>query len=338
MDVDLWLLGGQSNAQGTPPAAGNKWQGGKLAPTLKGDAVGLAFEWEDGFGVIPLADNRTTGWAGQKYKAQPGSAWPAFFNYYCRYTPNKQVLVRGAIGGTSVLFENTYPQDGKGDWDTDNPDGDRRRFDALIDRAEDAISEIEGDGDTIISCNVLWHGGERDALMGNGLGSPLGDFATSEFFEEFKALLTRFRTDMTPSLGSPIADAIKMYVVRIGRPEYMGLAAAYADVDDELLAVREFQDQACIDVDGMEMAYTGCLSFATLDIDSPSDPYGEFYGQPSYMSQKDHIHYSQDGYNKMGEAVANFVVVEQGLSEISPPEPEIVVSPLAHRLLDLPAV
>lgn len=316
-DVDLWLLAGQSNAQGNPPgkpAPGFNIWGWEAAPTNRFPSQAL--EWESGFGVIPLADGRETGWTGVKYKAIPGSAWPAFFNYYCRYTTNKQVLVRGAIGGTSVLYENTNPQNG--DWDTNNPTVDRRRFTALIGRAASAISAIQI-SDTIVSVNVLWHGGERDALIGNGLGTPLGNTANSQFFTEFKDLLPRFRTAMTPLLGSTLANDLKMYVALIGEPDFAATGSQYTAYEPELDAVRAFQDQACTDVDGMDAAYRDCVNFPGWGL----------------MSQKDYIHYSQPGYNRMGEGMANYITLDQGLTELIPVGPTVIVSPLPNRLKEL---
>lgn len=316
-DVDLWLLAGQSNAQGNPPgkpAPGFNIWGYEAAPQNRFPAQAL--EWENGFGIIPLADGRETGWLGVKYKAIPGSAWPSFFNYYCRYTTNKQVLVRGAIGGTSVLYENTNPQNG--DWDTNNPTVDRRRFTALINRAQSAINAIEV-ADTIVSVNVLWHGGERDALIGNGLGTPMGEPSTSMFYTEFVDLLARFRTALDPMLGGTLAADLKMYVALIGKPDYSGIGANYLQYDAELDAVRALQVAACAATDGMEAAYVECVDFPALGL----------------MSQKDHVHYSQPGYNRMGEGMANFITTDQGLSELVPVGPQVVVSPLPNRLKDL---
>lgn len=307
--VDLTGLWGQSNCLGTPPGKGNTSAGYQAAPSNK--YPGQAMEWEDGFTptIMDLADGRSpvAGWGtSEPYKALPGSAWPAFFNTYCRFNSRKQVAVRCAIGGTSVLAANTNGQSGKGDW-SPTATGEQGRFQKAIDRMLAAKADILAAGDTINSINIIWHGGERDALEGNGLDD--GTFLT-----QFGDLAGRART----ALSWP---TLKFYVARVGHPDYAA-APDYQQYEDELQKVRDQQDLACSTRDGMVMAYTDCIHFQDWGL----------------MSQKDHIHYSQPGYNLMGEGLAYFIAADQGLTEIQPPEPEFRTSQIGRRLWNAPSV
>ena len=133
---------GQSNEQGTPPGKGNTANGYQPAPANM--FPGRALEWEDGFDpeIMDLADGRSplAGWGtSEPYKALPGSMHPSFFNTFLRYTADKTVLVRCAIGGTSVLAANTNGQAGKGDWSA-TATGDQARFTKAVDRILAAVT------------------------------------------------------------------------------------------------------------------------------------------------------------------------------------------------------
>lgn len=293
-DVYLWLTCGQSNNQGTPPDFTNTAQGGERAPDNSyPDSV---LEWEEGLGLIPMSDNRP--WSGYPvdYRALRGSAWPAFFNAWASVSGTKNVLVRCAQGGTSVLQENAGD---KGDWSEFETDPDLARFTAAIDRATDARTAISAAGDTVVAINVLWHGGEADALHGENMGA---------FKAAFKNLVPRFRT----ALSWP---TLKVYVARVGRPEYTKYPEG-SDVQLRLADVRLWQTEACTEQEGMLMAYDRCILFPKPDATNPNGL--------NWMSKKDGLHYNQTGYNDMGFGMATFVAEDLG---VTPPEPPAVVYP-----------
>lgn len=301
--VHLWLSCGQSNNQGTPPDYTNTMQGGQMAPNNLYPTTVL--EWETGLGLIAMSDNRP--WSGYPldYRALRGSAWPAFFNAWAGVSGTKNVLVRCAQGGTSVLHDNAGD---KGDWSEFETNPTLARFDAAISRATSARAAITAAGDTVVAINVLWHGGEADALHGSNLAA---------FKAAFKNLVPRFRT----ALGWP---TLKVYVARPGRPEWTKYAQG-SQVQNDLALVRQWQTEACDEQEGMLLAYDKCILFPVADATNPEGL--------NWMSKKDGIHYNQNGYNDMGFGMATFVAEDLGVSAPPPPAQDHPCSLIGHQLL-----
>lgn len=296
----LWILAGQSNCQGTPggpgPQPGGAGPDFELAPTVTHPT--RALEWEASGGLQELKDNRP-GVALSAYQALPGSAWPSFMNVMTAATPDIHVAIRCPRGGSSVLQANTNPT--TGNWSTTGT-----RFTAAIDRANDAIAAINAAGHTLVGVHVIWHGGERDALIGNDLGN---------FQSTFTGLLGRFRT----ALARP---ALKMYVARIGTttaPPYT------AGIIANMATVRGYQDAACAATDGLEMAYTDCVNFF-------SKP-----GTNGWM-RSDDAHYKQIGYNDMGTGLGTFIAADLSPDPPDPPRPPVARSRGTRLLMRSPSL
>lgn len=304
-DVYLWLSCGQSNNQGKPPNPDSLNPKPEAKPAPTNQYPSLALEWEEGKGLVALADNRPWSNWPIDYRALRGSAWPAFFNAWVQATQTKNVLVRCAQGGSSVLMANSNGSNG--DWSAEQTDPNLARFQASVDRANAAIAAIAAAGDVVVAVNVLWHGGEGDAAGGNEL---------EKFKDEFKALLPRWRT----ALNRP---NLKMYVARVGRPEWSAYSQTSRQQID-LAKIRDWQTEACNEVDGMELAYELCILFPKADSTNPQGL--------NWMNSEDGIHYAQDGYNDMGFGMAAFIANDMNLSDPIPPPPEFDTSLVGHRL------
>lgn len=220
--VDLWIAAGQSNMAGL----GDHTLTPSNDPTLA-----LEFNYEANT-LIPLVDPGTS----TAHDASTGCMLPAFIKVVTQSTGRRSVIVRTAVGGTSILAANAGVM---GTWATSGT-----LFANAITRAQAMIAKVAAAGHTIAGVNVLWHQGEQDCKS-----------ATT--YADYKAayidLLSRFRT----ALSRP---ALKMYCMRIGSvaPAYEGLTGAYWET------VRTAQVDACAETDGLEMAYLRCVDFFDL--------------------------------------------------------------------------
>lgn len=231
--IDLFLVAGQSNAQGRGSSA--------QSPAVTNGSL----MWT-GTGLAPLAD--------PVGGAATGSAWPAFANAYGRCA-----IVGAAVGGSSLI-------DGisGGSW---KPTG--SLFGDAVIKAQSALAALTSAGWTPTLRGVLWHQGETEGLLYTGTATEL----RSVYAAALTGLLTRFRAELGP---------VDMWVARLGK----------SGTDDTALwqAVRDAQVDVCASVEGIHMAFLGCVDFLG----------------PALM-KPDGLHYLQPALNIMGTAMGEYI-------------------------------
>jgi hypothetical protein len=213
--VDVWLTGGQSNMEGV----GN----GSEAPDCD---PALCWEWDGGPGLQTVDD---PGGVSEPYQAETGSMLPAFVNTITEATERPSVIVRAAVGGTSLLASNAGSG---GDWSATGS-----RFGDSVTRATDALADIVDLGHTIAGVHVLWSQGHRDAQIGNDLGT---------YQAANEALVDRWRT----ALSEP---TLKVYQELLSSTSATGSCGS---PQPNFQAVRDAQVAAATNKAGLEMAFT----------------------------------------------------------------------------------
>lgn len=132
--IDVFLIGGQSNAEG---------YGERRGP---GVPHGMAFQYFDGRFVT---GNDPVG------TANTGSAWPAFMQTYVNKTGRHVIVVPTAVGGTSQCSK---VLESRGTWDEEG-----ELWNRSIERLQEAFSAIRDGGFEPLFRGVLWCQGESDA-------------------------------------------------------------------------------------------------------------------------------------------------------------------------------
>lgn len=134
-EIDVFLVAGQSNAQGHGDAS--------LSPTPE---PGTAFQYDAGSisaAVDPVGN------------ASTGSAWPSFAIAYYSATGRKVAFVPTAVGGSA---QTAAADDGAGNW---SPSG--ALFDASLTQVNEALGAFADAGYVPVFRGVLWAQGEKDA-------------------------------------------------------------------------------------------------------------------------------------------------------------------------------
>lgn len=244
--IDLFLVAGQSNAQGQAPDN-----------TLSPDTIpGKAYEATSTGTLVQLAD--------PVGNADIGSAWPAFANAYTAATGRPVAISPSAEGGTWLVPEYSTGGPGKYWGGTDST-----LFSTSVTRGLAAVTTLTNAGWTPTLRGILWSQGEWDANFGKD--DP--DLQT-KYQAELVALFNRYVTELGP---------VRLYVFRTGGNNDYGPTA-----------VRAAQDAACAATDGMDMVFTGAVTFAARGL------------------MVDTYHYSQAGYNEMGELGAQAIAALSG--------------------------
>lgn len=170
MAIDLFLVGGQSNAVGRGNAA-------ESPSVLSG--VGVEYVNATDTIIDPLDDPVQ----GNNDAADTGSAWPAFLNEYNNLSGRNIAIVGAARGGSA---QNADADEGSGNWDSSGSLQD----DAVM-AINNAISKLEGEGYDVNFRGVLWHQGDRDAQE-----IDAGGIAKSDYKTAFENMITSFRDDL----------------------------------------------------------------------------------------------------------------------------------------------
>ena len=232
----------------------------------RGDAVlspptprGRAYAWGPGGRLNHLRD--------PVGRARTGSAWPTFTDTLLEHGALAVTIVPCAVGGTGLLPGTDL---GHGEW---SPEGDL--LDVAVSRGQAAAAELAQRG-WRPRVHVVWHQGERDARR----------FADDpDLGQRYQAALVDLYARFARGLRMP---RLRVYVCRVGRRADGRFEAAYA-------AVREAQDRACADEDGLRMVYRGCVRFPERGFMNP-----------------DGIHYDQRGLNRMGARAGDAVAADLG--------------------------
>lgn len=183
MNVDLFAVGGQSNAVG---------RGDSSTSPNPNAGEALEYVYDTDTIVDPLDDPVD----GNNDAANTGSAWPKFCVDYYSLLSQPIAIVGAAKGGSAQV---AAADSGNGDWDTGSLDED------LISYVNAAISKLEGSGHTVTFRGILWHQGERDAQEIDSSGISKSDYKTA-----LQNMISRFRTEF----GSDMP----MWIFELGRP------------------------------------------------------------------------------------------------------------------------
>lgn len=239
--VDVFLIGGQSNAEGTGDPG--------RAPTVP---VGVGYEYRDeGDEIVHLEEPIGRG--------DGAASWAAFANEYHERTGRSVVLVSKAVGGSAQHVDADWYFDGEfvGHWD----DGGTLRPTA-IEALRSCLGHLETNGWEYELRGVLWHQGETDANSVDECG-----ITVSQYKNAFRRMLSDFRSAFDePEMG--------LYLFKIGRQR---------DGDTEgWREVRAAQDSIATADDAVHVVFDDAVSFAESG------------------NMQDHVHYDQEGYNRMG--------------------------------------
>jgi len=242
----------------------------------------MAFQWRDD-GRTPdeqiVIGNDPVG-AGIR-AASTGSPWPAFMNAWCELNPGLQVLIVPTAVGSSAQCDATAlgsPAIGPpgGSWDVG---GTLCR--ESIDATSAAVSALKRRGCRVLYGGLLWGLGESDAFALQAKTSHGGVTVSPALYRSaFENALARFRS-------WPIAE-----VVFPEMPCWLSLIGLPLNRDDTYFGQIRKQQIAVAAADPFtHIAFAEARNFVTRGL----------------MNTAHSPHYSQQGYNELGEAVARSV-------------------------------
>lgn len=174
--MDVFLIGGQSNAEGHGET------GGPPVP------AGMAFQYFNGRLAI---GNDPVG------SANPGSAWPAFMGTYVAKTARAVAVVPAAIGGTSQCSKVAADP---GNWDDAG-----RLWGRSVEVLRDAMAMLRETGASPAFCGILWSQGESDAY-----GIMQGHETVADYEAALSRMIARYRA--VPLMGPDMP----FYIFRTG--------------------------------------------------------------------------------------------------------------------------
>lgn len=257
--IDVFLVAGQSNAQGRAPDS-----------TLSPDTVaGLAHEYTTAGVVVQLAD--------PVGNANAGSAWPSFANTLTGHSSVPMCISAAAVGGTWLLPE--YGTTAGTHWGEGSS-----LFATSVSRGLATMAGLVSAGWEPTLRGILWSQGEWDGMSGN---------ADPDLEVKYKAALIALFGRYKTALSVP---DLRFYVSRTGN---------HSNYPSGFSAVRAAQEAACAETPGMVMAYTGAIDYLAQGMMSDS------------------FHYTQVGYNLMGDGMGTAVAVDIGY--FTPPIPPNVI-------------
>jgi hypothetical protein len=169
MQIDVFIVAGQSNAYGTAPTADRN----RFSP-LPNPAKALQFS---GGALSDLADSV----GNSPY----GSAWPMFGIGYLDATGRPLCIVPAAVSGTHLIPE---PGDSSINWSLTGT-----LYPAAIAAAHAAIAALTAAGWTPVIRGVLWAQGEAD---GNGINNGITGVTQAAYKTALEQLVTNFSTDL----------------------------------------------------------------------------------------------------------------------------------------------
>ena len=231
---------------------------------------GTAYEFENDTGTIVELDDPVGG--TDKYEAYTGSAWPAFAKQYYSKTGQKTAYVPTAVGGSAQVAgvrKNNH-------WDA----GGARRG-AAVDIFGRAMNALRNEGFQPRVRGMLWSQGESDAQSIDS-----GDITVGEYKQAFSEMLAYFRNN--------IRDYFPFWIFQTGKPS-TGDTEGFEKIR---AAQAEFPT---IERD-VQMVSTIQKNFPDNGMIAPHQISAEEATVLSHV-----YHYSQEGYNLMGETGAKTV-------------------------------
>lgn len=253
---------------------------------------GMCWGWDGPLGFAQI-QQMVEPWSTlpSDYKPRQGSLAPHLCNGIAAASGKPVLYVATAIGGSALLAAN----DAAANWSTTGT-----LFEDSCDRADAAIDALLDAGHTISQAMVVWSQGYADALAGNGL---------SGYGEANGELVGRYRTRLTAALGSTVANDLQFYTEENYAPE-----PATPTVAARCETIRLEQIAAVGAYDGFHIAFNDSATIIANN----------------WLRQQDHLHYSIEGLQYMGDGFAAYIADERGYGDIPVENPP--VSHVARRL------
>lgn len=221
-EMDVFLVGGQSNMRGLGAAA--------QSPHPQPDTV---YKYDPGTEVF---ENVTTqeiiGSVGPIPPGTRGSAWPTFGIVYHMMTGRKVCIIPAAIDGSGQI---SLSDTGFGHW---GPDGDL--YGDSITAVQGAMAAIQAAGFNPVLRGVIWGQGENDAAKINATTESKAQYKAG-----FEAMIANYRTD----LGSDLPFYIYQTGTDTGVSDtgYSQVRAAQQEVVDANPLLNKMQSTNAID-------------------------------------------------------------------------------------------
>lgn len=190
--IDVYIIGGQSNAQGMGDST--------LSPVPQS---GTALQWW-ALTLTPAIDPIGN--------ANTGSAWPSFAVTYFAATGRKICFVPSAVGGSA---QSAAADDGAGNWDSAGA-----LYGTSVSRAQAAMTALITAGYTPVFKGVLWSQGEKDAYQINA-----SVISKATYKAALVAMIARYRAVSEFGVSMPFYIS----TTGIGKPADGG-DAGYAEV------------------------------------------------------------------------------------------------------------
>jgi hypothetical protein len=254
-EIDVFLIGGQSNALGQ----GNSAQ----SPIPTADT---AFQYYNST-ISPAND--PVGGAGNyaigEYTDSPtgGSAWPSFAIEYHRATGRKIAFVPTAVSGSAQTQEAVDAGLISVSWDTTGT-----LYTNSISKLTSAISSLTSEGYTPVFKGILWAQGETDAICIALASSPCPITAT-RYREAAETMIENYRN----ALGS----STPFYIFQTG----VAGAGTYA-FNDSYRQIRDAQAEIAANDPYTKIVFSNALDFQTRGLIIPTDGSKVHYTQAGY--------------------------------------------------------
>jgi hypothetical protein len=221
--VDLFFIGGQSNAVGGGPDTDGE-------PRPPDVSKGTAYEYEGDRGLVELSFPMGYGYSETRF----GSAWPAFANAYHERTGRVAVYVQRAKGATHQLT----------DWHPETGDLYRR----AVEGYRDAMTHLREQGYSVTRRGLLWSQGESDAKA-----IAQDEETPAEYRDGLQSMLAAFRSD----LDAPTLPFFLFETGGAGRR----LHNRFPDIGEGLRAVRRMQREVCATDPVAHDVYRGTIDY-----------------------------------------------------------------------------
>nr|VGM47931.1 flagellar biosynthesis, cell-distal portion of basal-body rod [Klebsiella pneumoniae] len=271
-----WSLGSDSESESRNPteyvvflvAGQSNAQGMGSAAKSPSVNQGVAYQYYNGALTPVLGDS-----VGN---ASTGSAWPAFANEFYRRTGLGVVFIPSAVGSSGLTAIASLPANGG---NGQNWSGTGTLRGTAIARYNDAIAALESGGFAYRFGGVLWSQGERDARC---LPSASNKITEQDYKNEFANLKSYF--------SETFGDKFVWIISQTGGDD--------AGIDAQgLTDMRRLQREIVRSTPGVYFGWNGAYNLIARGLmrshDFPNDP-----------DNVNRSHYSQQGYNEMGTAMA----------------------------------
>lgn len=217
--------------------------------------------------------------------ADTASAWPAFANEFFRLTGLGVIFVPAAAGNSGLTVAASSSAVGGNTQNWTSPTGLRS---TAMDRLQAALSAASAAGLAWRFGGVLWSQGERDSrCLPNATSNP-GVITEGDYRTAFENLVSYFNAQIGYSKWP--------FIVSMTGGDTEGIDA------DALASMRALQRRITREVQQARLGWTGAFNLIARGL-------MRWHDFPSGSPDQNRSHYSQQGYNEMGAAMAAVAAV-----------------------------